>query len=316
MSLRILDVEAERFLGPHVVEVDVRSEALGRTVTVRLLTPKDWTPNSVRTWPTLYLLHGGDATPSIWTDRTGIAALALESGVLVVLPEGGRAGFYTEWRRPDQHGTAPNWERFHLVELRNLIEQRYGGGPERAVAGVSMGGYGAMVYAARNPGMFAAVASYSGMLHVNRLGTPTLLRMYLRTVDERISAMWGARLLAWKRWRRNDPYHLADKLIGTALYLSAGDATRVPGDPPAPGDRFLERLIGPCTRDFARRLTTLGVPATTSFGPGTHDWPCWQRELERSWPFLLNALGVSETDADHCGRVTKPVPEPEPDDKK
>jgi diacylglycerol O-acyltransferase / trehalose O-mycolyltransferase len=284
-------VVAEHFPDPHVIDIDIRSDALDRTVTARLLTPYGWAPDTDRTWPTLYLLHGGDATPSCWTDFTDIATRALADDVLVVLPPAGRAGFYTDWRSPDHHGTTPHWERFHLRELRSLVEGRYGGGTVRAAAGVSMGGYGALVYAARNPGLFAAIASYSGMLHVTRLGTPSLLRLYLRTVDERLGAMWGARLREDKRWRDNDPYHLADRLAGTPLYLSAGDGTRVPGDEPAPGDRLLERLIGPGTRDLATRLAELGCPARTSFGPGTHYWPSWQRELERSWPFLTAALG-------------------------
>jgi S-formylglutathione hydrolase FrmB len=298
-----------------VVEVDVHSDALARTVTVRLLTPKNWAPNTGRTWPTLYLLHGGDATPSCWTERTDIAARALADDVLVVLPPGGRAGFYTAWRRPDHHGTVPDWELFHLIELRNLVEQRYGGGVRRAAAGMSMGGYGAVVYAARHPEIFAAVASYSGLLHVTRPGMGLLIRLYLRTVDERLGAMWGSRLGSYKRWRNNDPYHLAPLLTGTRVYLSAGDGTRVPGDPPAPGDRLLERLIAPSTHDLAARLGKLGSPARTSFGPGTHDWPSWQRELERSWPFLCAALGCdSRRDVD-CDVVTKSDAESEGSDK-
>jgi diacylglycerol O-acyltransferase/trehalose O-mycolyltransferase len=147
------------------------------------------------------------------------------------------------------------------------------------------------------------------MLHVTRIGTPSLIRLYLRTVDERLAAMWGARLRHRGHWAVNDPYRLAERLAGTSLYLSAGDGTRVPGDPPAPGDRLLERLIGPCTHDMATRLAKLGCPARTSFGPGTHDWPSWQRELERSWPFLTSALR-------NCDEVTKSGRESERGDKK
>lgn len=292
MSLPETIVVGERFLDRHVFEIDVRSAALGRTVSTRLLTPSGWAPNSGRTWPTLYLLHGGDATFHCWTDHTDIAERAPAAGVLVVLPDGGRAGFYTDWRGPDHYGTIPHWERFHLVELMSLVENRYGGGAPRAAAGVSMGGYGAVMYAARHPGMFAAVASYSGMLHVTRLGMPSLLRYYLHSVDERLAAMWGSRLVHRKRWTSSDPYRVADRLAGTPLYLSAGDGHRVPGDEPAPGDELLERLIGPTTRDLAKRLAALEVPVITSFGPGTHFWPAWRRELDRSWPFLTTALGI------------------------
>lgn len=286
-----IEVTAERFTPPNSVELEVRSRALGRTVTVRLLTPREWTPDSHRKWPVLSLLHGGDDGPESWLEHTDIAAKALAAGILVVLPEGGRAGFYTRWRRPDRFGTVPDWPRFHLVELRGLIERRYGGGEVRAVAGVSMGGYGALVYAARNPGLFAAAASYSGLVHITRFGTPLLVRAYLRTVGERLSPMWGGRWARRGQWAREDPCRLADALRGTPVYLSAGNGKRVPGDAPAPGDRLLERLIGPASQDLAKRLAASGQAATTNFGDGTHTWPSWQREVNRSWPFLLAALG-------------------------
>ncbi|WP_158104536.1 alpha/beta hydrolase [Amycolatopsis kentuckyensis] len=283
-------VETERFPGPGRVELRVRSAALGRTAEVRLLTPAGWTPRPDRHWPTLYLLHGGDDGPACWTEHTDIARLARTSGVLVVLPEGGRAGFYTDWRRADRSGSVPDWPRFHLDEVRPLLERRYGAGPARAIGGVSMGGYGALVYAARNPGMFAAAASYSGLVHTTRRGVPTLLRLYLRSVGERIDAMWGPRHAERTRWAKRNPYLLARGLAATPLYLSAGTGVRVPGDQPAPGDRLLERLIAPGSRDLAARLAELGCPPRTSFGPGTHYWPSWRRELIRSWGFFLTAF--------------------------
>ncbi|MFC4078604.1 alpha/beta hydrolase [Amycolatopsis samaneae] len=284
------EVTEETSPAPNRIDLRLRSHALGRTTSALLLTPRDWSPESRRTWPVLYVLHGGDDGPECWLEHTDLARRAREDDVLVVLPDGGRAGFYTRWRAPDQFGTIPDWPRFHLVELRNLVERRYRGGDVRAVAGVSMGGYGALVYAAGNPGLFAAAASYSGMVHTTRLGTPLLLRRYLRTVGERMAAMWGGRWSSRDRWLRNDPYHLADGLLGTPVYLAAGDGNRVRGDPPAPGDRLLERIVGPASHDLARRLAALSWPATTSFGAGTHDWPSWQRELDRSWPFLVDAL--------------------------
>jgi S-formylglutathione hydrolase FrmB len=275
-----------------VLEVDVRSSALGTTVTVMLITPPDWSPGTQGNWPALYLLHGGDDGPSCWLDRTDIVSKAQShpGGLLVVLPEGGRAGFYTDWQRP----RSPAWHRFHTVELVSLLGARYGAGPARAIAGVSMGGYGAVMYAARNPGMFQAVASYSGLLHITRRGVPLLMRYFVRSVGERMNAMWGPRWYQRAAWAANNPYMVAERLIGTPLYIAAGDGNRVPGDPPAPGDRLLERLVAPTSHDFARRMAELGHPVCTSFGPGTHDWPSWQRELDRSWAFLTTALTQGE----------------------
>ncbi|WP_158890541.1 alpha/beta hydrolase [Amycolatopsis anabasis] len=285
-----IEVTGERFVEQHIVDIEVRSVALGRTVVVRLLTPREWSVDPGRKWPVLYLLHGGDDDPTGFTTHTDVVERAVADDLLVVLPPGGRAGFYTAWRRPDSHGTTPDWERFHLTELRELLERRYGASDVRAVAGVSMGGYGAVTYAAKHPGLFTAAASYSGMLHVTRPFAALLLRYYLRSVGERLNAMWGPRWTQRARWKRNDPVHLAERLAGTPLYLAAGDGARVAGDARAPGEKLIERLVAPATRELADRMAALGEPPRTSFGPGVHYWPSWQRELERSWPFLVGAL--------------------------
>ncbi|NKZ06931.1 hypothetical protein HGB48_24795 [Actinomadura latina] len=62
-------------------------------------------------------------------------------------------------------GGAPKWETFHLAELRQILERGYRAGPDRAVAGSSTGGLGALAYAARHRGLFRAAASFSGPVH-------------------------------------------------------------------------------------------------------------------------------------------------------
>jgi S-formylglutathione hydrolase FrmB len=67
-----------------------------------------------------------------------------------------------------------------------------------------------------------------------------------------------------------------------------------PLDPPREGtDPIESRLIVENTA-FSSRLQILGIPARIDlYGPGTHNWPYWQRELHRAWPMLAGALGVS-----------------------
>jgi S-formylglutathione hydrolase FrmB len=87
-------------LTDRLVELRVHSDALHQEVGVRLLLPKDWAKFPHRVWPTLYLLHGccdGDTGYRSWTDKTDVAELTANTNALIVMPEGGAAGFYSKW---------------------------------------------------------------------------------------------------------------------------------------------------------------------------------------------------------------------------
>jgi S-formylglutathione hydrolase FrmB len=80
------------------------------------------------------------------------------------------AGFCTEWKVADREGAVPQRETFHVVELLSLLEREY--------AGLSMGGYGALRYAIRHPGLLLGVASLSELVHPHnrpRHGEPARL---------------------------------------------------------------------------------------------------------------------------------------------
>jgi diacylglycerol O-acyltransferase/trehalose O-mycolyltransferase len=278
--------------GPRLHELTIRSRALGRPASVLLLTPPGFSTASSRRWPVLVLLHGADDGPSSWTREAALVERSAELDALVVMPEAGAVGFYTDWDRPDTAtGTPPRWERFHLDEIPHLLETRYRASSTRVVAGVSMGGYGAIAYAAKRPGMFAAAASYSGLLHITRRGMPAFIAAMLLRESEQRHALWGSPRGSRDRWLANDPYHLAERLRGTALYLSCADGKPPATDDVPPGSGLLERWIAPTTESLATRLEALGIPATVSRGQGSHEWPTWRRELERSWPFLAKGLG-------------------------
>ena len=277
-------------VAPNVVDLRVRSPALGRTVTVRLVTPRGWADRrrTGRRWPVLYLLHGCCDTPQSWVDKSDVERLARLRDVLVVTPDAGPVGFYSDWRGRDAAGRPAGWETFHLGELRRLLERRYGAGTRRAIAGLSMGGFGALSYAARHRGMFRAAASFSGVVHP--LQNPGVISAILPAFGEPASALWGDPAAQRSVWRAHDPYSLARRLRRVPLYLSVGDGSAGPFDPPGRTDGT-ERLLHPMNVALAARLRRLGVRATIDFyGPGTHTWPYWQRSLHRALPMLLRAL--------------------------
>jgi S-formylglutathione hydrolase FrmB len=206
----------------------------------------------------------------------------------VVTPEGGAAGWYSDWWNHGAGGP-PAWETFHLTEVRRLLERGYGAGERRVIAGLSMGGAGALTYAARHRGMFRAAASYSGVVHP-LLDPYGLLDAFHQFGAVDPYAIWGDPQAQRAIWMAHDPVYLAPWFRGTGLFLSVGDGTAGPFDPPGAtddGEAFLHQM----NLVLAARLAQLRIPVTTDFyGPGTHSWPYWERELHRSLPMLLSAL--------------------------
>jgi diacylglycerol O-acyltransferase / trehalose O-mycolyltransferase len=289
-------VIAEETVGPRMVDLTIDSPALGTTVKVRLVLPSRWSATSKRTWPVLYLLHGAGADYAAWSGVSDVAALTENRDVLVVMPEGGRAGFYSDWWNFGLGGT-PGWETFHLTELRQILERGYHAGTQRAIAGFSMGGFGAMSYAARHPGMFAAAASYSGAVHTQN-DPPVESSFLLAGIAAWGSdplALWGDPVLQRDLWAAHNPYDLAPLLRGTKLYVASGNGQPGPLDDPvttAPVDA-VEVTAYRMTTAFTRRLEELGIEATVDlYGPGTHTGPYYDRSLRESFPMLMNAIGV------------------------
>jgi diacylglycerol O-acyltransferase/trehalose O-mycolyltransferase len=81
---------------------------------------------------------------------------------------------------------------------------------------------------------------------------------------------------------------LASRLRGTRLFVSSGDGRPGPLDRSRRRRDDVEATVYRESRAFAARLRDLDVPATIDFyGRGTHDWPYWERELQRSLPLLV-----------------------------
>jgi diacylglycerol O-acyltransferase / trehalose O-mycolyltransferase len=263
-------VIARQQLDARLWDITLDSPAVGGPVPVRLLLPARYAAAPTQRWPVLYLLHGCCDSYQSWTRSTDIESIPALRHVLVVMPEGGNIGFYSDWR------DGPAWETFHTAELPELLERSYGAGTPRAIAGLSMGGLGAMDYAARHPGMFAAAASFSGVLHP--LAEPKIwLGLFNAYTDDPLK-VWGDLKRDRANWAAHDPAELAARLRGTRIFVSSGSG---------PGDAT-EAIVGRESRAFAARLRKLGIPAQLHlYRGGHHDWPYWQREFHRALPILL-----------------------------
>ncbi|MFB9831340.1 alpha/beta hydrolase [Actinoallomurus acaciae] len=282
-------VVARQWIDARTLDLTIDSPAMEADEQVRLLLPPDANAHPHRRWPVLYLLHGCCDSYVSWTRSTDVERLTAGTDVLVVMPEAGTDGFYSDWWNGGSGGS-PRWETFHLTELRQILERGFRAGPRRAVAGLSMGGYGAMKYA--ETGLFRAAASYSGVL--DPLSDPGGVLAHLYP-----DALWGDPVAQRAVWKANDPTDHADLLHGIRLFVASGNG--LPGGPYDGSSQTTdgtEAEVHAESRNFVHALRRAHVPVTTDFyGPGHHAWQYWQRDLHRSFPMLMRAIGAQAASA-------------------
>ena len=149
-------------------DLAVPSPTLGQAIPCAVTLPDTYDLEPARRFPVLLLLHGTDGGHHDWLDWGGLdeeaVAGAEDDGLpfIVVTPGAGNSWYVDN---PEGEGA---WETALVADLLPAIEARFRTIAERsgrAIAGLSMGGYGAVHLALRHPEMFAAVASLSGALY-------------------------------------------------------------------------------------------------------------------------------------------------------
>ncbi len=260
--------------------------------TVRVLLPPGYDPTALR-YPVLYLLHGAGDTFASWTEQTDVEDFSAQFPVIVVMPDCGHdaaAGFYSNWVDGSRQ-----WEAFHTHVLMQYVDRHFStlhNWRHRAAAGLSMGGFGAMSYAARHHHLFRAAASFSGAVDT-LYPQPLTSILYSQGVVN--PDVWGSPTADEAIWRQHNPTDLAGRLRGVALFLASGDGGRggpAGDDPNNLAGYIAEAFIKQMNLDFAHALEAAGIPYTADFYQGGyHGWPYWQRELHWSLPQIMSLIG-------------------------
>jgi S-formylglutathione hydrolase FrmB len=278
-------------LDARTVDLTVRSRAMQGSVPVRVILPKSWKSDRRRTFPALYMLHGGGDDYTSWTRETDVEELAENAEVLVVMPDAGQYGYYSDW-----YVGTPRWETFHTVELVRLMEREFRANSSRAVVGLSMGGFGALNYASRHPGLFRYAASMSSYVDLDDPVVRFLLDIGSSRDGTDLADVWGDPEEHHDIWEAHSPAAHPGAFRGTKVFLSSGNGMPGPLDEGHTPSVILvgaaaETAFPPSLRKFAASLRAAGVDVTTDFyAPGTHSWGYWQRELHRIWPTVTEEL--------------------------
>lgn len=206
--------------------------------------------------PVLYLLHGMSDDHTIWQRRTSIERYAAEYNLAVVMPS-----VHLSWYTDMAHGY--RYQTYLCEELPKIVSSFFRGISTRRedtfIAGLSMGGYGALKAALTYPERYAVAASLSGALDVVQFG-------------ESRGSYWS------------DIFGPTEELPGSRHDLSAlAEKNKTAGKPMPP--LFLwcgteDRLLSH-SRTVRDRLSSLGYAVTYSESAGDHNWACWDEQIQR-----------------------------------
>lgn len=245
---------------PDIRTLKLNSKLMGREMPYRVIVPRDYEFMKSSSFPVIYLLHGLTGHYDNWTDKTRVGDYLRGYNVIIVTPEGGD-GWYSD------SASVPNdkYESYIMQELIPEIEKNFRakmGRENRAIAGLSMGGYGALKFALKYPDKFIMAGSFSGALGIVSMptaelkGFPSLLNVF--GPDDNPSH------------KDNDIFKLlkdmpAEKIKDLPyIYVSCGT----------------EDFLLNSNLEFRKLMSDKKVAHEYRELPGGHEWPFWDAQIQ------------------------------------
>ena len=223
-------------------------------------------PNGKRL-PVLCLLPCGGGDFREWSNDSDVSRFA-EQGLILIMPEGESSYYTNSVDRPKDR-----FEDYIVKDLVTDVEARFPADPSRrAIAGVSMGGFGAIKLGLKYPELYRFVGALSPAIDVPSR-TFSIKRISQYRGHASIFGPWGS-----ETRRDNDPFVLARK----------ADPEKMPFMFVTCGEQ--EGLI-PSNRRFAALLGKERYHFEFHPGPGAHDWNQWNRLLAEMFASLEQHIG-------------------------
>lgn len=254
------------------------SKLLGYPVEYSVYLPADY-ETSNRSYPVLYLLHGYSDDETGWIqfgEAAQIADKGIENGecppLIIIMPNGKVSWYCNDYKM------ANPWEDMFVKEFIPAMEKTYRIRSKkefRAISGLSMGGYGSLMLAMRNPDLFSSCVAFSS-------GTFTdeeIVAMPTDSYSNYFGNIYGKDLTGEKRlsecWKAHSPLHLIydvpkDKLSSIRFYIDCGD------------DDFLYQG----NSQLHIQMRKLGIPHEYRTRQGGHEWPYWRSGLAEGLKFI------------------------------
>ena len=264
---QLLQADHPRFVpGVTVQDVNFFSAALQRQMPYRVFLPAKLVPG--QKLPVVYLLHGGNGGYRDWSNDSDVSQYAAR-GLILVMVEGAFSYYMNAVGKPED-----KYEDYLVNDLISDVEARFPaarGRENRAIVGISMGGFAAIKLALSRPELFVFVGAIS----------PSIDILHRRFSIRRTGEWWRIRTIfgpdGSKSRQSRDPFLLvqsANPAVTPYIYLTAGE---------------LEPLLEP-NRRFAARLREYHFAYEFHTKPGGHDWGEWDSQIPGCFESLLQHI--------------------------
>ena len=212
----------------------------------------------------VYLLHGLTGHYGDWAQKSKLVEHSAQYGFIIVMPEGNN-GWYSDAEN------VPNdrYESYIVGDLIPEIDRKYRTRAERSgrvIAGLSMGGYGALKFGLKHSARFVLTGSFSGALRAAEID-PNAFGGNWKALTDSVASAFGE--MGSKTRYRNDLFRLLSDLKPEEvknlpfIYLDCGT----------------EDFLIKDNREFAAKLLELKVPHEFRQLPGAHDWKYWDKQI-------------------------------------
>lgn len=246
---------------PTAQDLKLNSKLMAREMPYRVILPAAYEKTPAARYPVVYLLHGLFGHFDNWADKTKLKEYAAIYGYIYVMPEGENGWYADSTASPNDR-----FESYIVQELIPEIDKKFRTQADRAhrvVAGLSMGGYGAMKLGLKYPEMFSVAGSFSGAL-----GAASFSEKTIGPIGKSIDAIFGPDDSESRK--SNDIFRMVRELTPEKakslpfIYFSCGT----------------EDMLYESNRDFLELIKKQKVPHEYRELPGIHNWEFWNTQVK------------------------------------
>lgn len=267
--------------GQSIIESDkiIYSSILKQEVEYSVLLPGGYMKSDTLHYPVIYLLHGINGDQNSWLQRSKINILIdslREAGdigdFIYIMPAAYNSYFINNF------DSSFMYMDFYIDEFVPAIDSIYRTIPERenrALMGISMGGFGSIILGLKHPDLFGSIISLSAAVR----DEATFKKLPQAKYNDYFGKIFGFNLLPEERitdhWKENSPYFITDSSIISMAqtqnwYIDCG----------------LNDFLYPANEKFHQWLRENNIPHEYHVRPGEHNWSYWYRSTIKGLIFL------------------------------